>query len=241
MPEPIENKTTPPVTPPTTPATPPVETPPTLPAQTTTQPNMDEISSKLEGTITEKVSKGVLEKIAGALGLTKQEKETLPTDPKELAKFIQDNARKGTEEVLSQREQEEQEAQKEQQEQITQGATRFQTLWKTQYEQLAQAGKVPPITNAADKNDAGNIAKVRILTKLKEMIEENAAKGIDYVPTLKEVFYEHPEVLTTQTIAGARVPVSGGGRSMATNGQPMPYDKLHATNIEDMVKASQSN
>lgn len=241
MSEPIENKVTPPVTPPTPPVTPPVETPPTPPALATPQPNTDEISSRLEGSITEKVSKGVLEKIAGALGLTKQEKETLPTDPKELAKLIQDNAKKGTEEVLNRREQEEQEAQKEQQKRITQGATGFQKLWQMQYEELAEMGKVPPITNAADKNDAGNVAKVRILTKLKEMIEENAAKGIDHVPTPIEVCFKYPEVLATQTTTGARVPVSGGGRSMATNGQPLPYNKLHDTSIEDMVKASHSN
>src|SRR3990167_9101573 len=69
-----------------TPATP---TEPTQPAQSDTK----EIQEKLEGTITERVSKTLLEKIGGALGLTKEQKKELPSAPEELAQFVRDNAK----------------------------------------------------------------------------------------------------------------------------------------------------
>jgi len=224
--------------------TPPIETPPVKPVEQATpvqepaQPTHQEPTQQQPDIkdIEEKVSKSVLTKIAEALGLNKKEEAKLPTDPNELAKFIQENARKGTEEVLTQREQAEQKARQDQEAQTTEGATRFQNLWKTQFEQLAEAGKVPKIVNAEDKNDQGNIAKVRLLTQLKKMIDENAAKGIDYVPTLKEVFYEHPEVLTTATTIGTTAPISGGGRATINNQGGLSYKELHNTNIEDLIK-----
>src|SRR3990167_2657124 len=172
-----------------TPATP---TEPTQPAQSDTK----EIQEKLEGTITERVSKTLLEKIGGALGLTKEQKKELPSDPEELAQFVRDNAKQGVQEILSEKEKQEQEAEQEKQTQLQEGATRFQQLWKNQYDQLAESGKVPKITNANDKSDPGNVAKIRILTKLYQIIKENQEKGIDYVPTLKEVYYENPDVVS---------------------------------------------
>ncbi len=219
--------TTPPVTPPATPVD--TTTPDNTPSAT---PAVDPV--KLEEGITEKVSKTLLEKIGTALGLTKEEKKTLPTDPDELAKFVQDNAKKGTQEVLSEREKAEQDAVQSREKQITEGAQKFQTLWKNQYAELAEMGRVPKIVNPDDKADPGNVAKVKILTKLSQMIKENEANGIDYVPTLKEVFYENPDLLRTDTVAGATVPVSGGGRSIAATGA-LKYDALNKTPIEDLV------
>ena len=62
-------------------------------------------------------------------------------------------------------------------------------------------------------------------------------KGINYVPTLKEVFYEHPEVLSTATTTGTTAPISGGGRAIINNQGGLSYKELHNTNIEDLIKA----
>lgn len=197
--------------------------------------------AKLESTITEKVSKGVLDKIAGALGLTKEEKKSLPTDPDELAKFIQDNAKKGTEAVLTEREQAEQDAEQERQTQLNEGAQRFQNLWRTQYNELAESGRVPKVVNPQDPQDPGNVARVKILTKLKQIIDNNAERGVDYVPTLKEVFYENPDVLKIETTTGATVPVSGGGRTITNASSALPYDSLHKMDVDDLIKRKYQN
>lgn len=190
-----------------------------------------------ENAVTEKVTRSVIERIAEGFGITKKEEVAkIPDNPEELAKFVQDNAKKATEQLLTEREQREKEVQEAQQKQITEGAQRFQSLWKSQYEELAATGRVPKITNPADKNDPGNLAKVKILTKLSEKLRENQANGVDYVPTLKEIFYEHPDVLSTATTTGADAPISGGGRAMATGGG-LPYDQLHKADTEDLIKA----
>lgn len=212
----------------------PTETP--EPTEKNKQESADtkELESRIEGSVTEKVSKSLLEKIGGALGLTKEEKAKLPDDPEELARFVRDESKKGVQEILTEREKAEQQEQAEKDKQISEGAERFRTLWKDQYNQLAESGRVPKIVNAADKNDPGNVAKIKILIKLSQIIKENQEKGIDYVPTLKEVFYENPNIISTATVAGADSPVSGGGRA-PTPGGPMPYDQLKKTSIEDLV------
>ncbi len=207
--------------------------------KTETKPDLTGIKTELETSVTEKVSKTLLEKIGGALGLNKEEKKQLPTDPEELAQFIRENAKRGTEEVFTEKEKEEQAEREERESQVSEGAQRFQTLWKNQYAELAESGRVPKIENPDDKNDPGNVAKVKILTKLSQIIKENEEKGIDYVPTLKEVFYENPNILRTDTVAGATTPISGGGRTTAQTGA-LKYDVLHKTDIEDLVKSRYS-
>lgn len=226
-------QTTPESTQPSTQPTQPVQPAPVAPVAAPTTP----AAPVDENAVTEKVTKTVIERIAEGFGITKKEEVAkIPTDPEELAKFVQDNAKKATEQLLTEREQREKEAQEAQQKQITEGAQRFQTLWKSQYEELAATGRVPKITNPADKNDPGNVAKVKILTKLSEKLRENQANGVDYVPTLKEIFYEHPDILSTATTTGATAPISGGGRAMATGGG-LTYDQLHNADTEDLIKA----
>src|SRR3990167_6862407 len=199
------------------------------------EPDLTAMQKKIEGSVTDKVSKTLLEKIGGALGLTKDEEEKLPTDPKELQKFVQDNAKRIVQETLTEREVQEQMQSEERQKQVTEGAQRFQSLWKSQYEELATQGRVPKIQNPNDANDPGNVAKVRLLTKIKEIIDENQKKGVDYVPTLKEVYYENPDVLRSETTAGAHTPISGGGRSTTPN-NGLTYEQLHKNDFDDIVR-----
>jgi hypothetical protein len=208
-------------------------TQPTTPA-TPTAPAFD------ESTVTEKVSKSIIDKIAAGLGINKQEeKEQIPTDPVELAKYVKELSGKTVEETLNARAQAEKEAQEQQQKTIQEGAARFQTLWKSQYGELAEKGLVPKVTNAEDKADPGNVARVKLLTKLSEAIEQNRKNGIDYVPTLKEIYYENPNILSIETTTGEEVPISGGGRAFAGGGQ-MSYEKLHNTPIEELIPRNQS-
>lgn len=213
--EPASTTTTQPVT----------QTPPATQTTTPAAPTVD----------VEKVSKSIIDKIAQGLGITKsEEKEQIPTDPAELKKFIEAHGAAAAQKVLDDREQAQKTAQEQQQKQVQEGAARFQTLWKSQYTELGEKGLVPKVVNAEDKNDPGNIARVKLLTKLSEVIKHNQANGIDYVPTLKEVYYENPNILTEE-VAGGDVPISGGGRTMGAGAQ-MPYDKLHNSSFEELLK-----
>lgn len=229
---------TPPVTEPAQPVSTPQPTPPVSPEPVSpaVQPQTPIDTTAIE----EKVSKSVIDKIGEALGLTKKEAEQqIPTDPQELAKYVQENTKKTVEQILGDKEKQEREAQESQQKQIQEGEQKFQTLWHNQFTELAETGKVPKTVNPQDVNDPGNQVRVKLLTKLSQVIRENEAKGIDYVPTLKEIFYEFPEVLQAETTTGADVPVSGGGRSMA-QGQTGEYNRIHNADVEDLVKQKYS-
>jgi len=227
------------------PVTPPVVTPePVVSPAVTPDPVVQPVETSTppidEATITEKVSKGVLAKLSEAFGLTKKEEEQLPTDPKELLKLAEERGSEAAKKVLEDREEDARFQQESQEKQITEGAQKFQQLWLNQYKDLANANRVPQIVNAQDPNDPGNVAKVQILTRLKQILDENQANGIDYVPTLKEVFYETPNILSTATTTGANVPVSGGGRTTSsTNG--LAYSALNKMDIDDIVKAKYEN
>ena len=230
----------PPVTPPTPESQ--VATPPPTPAPSPSQTlsnDADElkaIGERIEGSITEKVEKSVFDRIGKALGLTKEEEEQLPTDPKELAKFVREESKKGVQEIFSEQERAEQQRLADHDKQTSEGAQKYQQLWAGQYNELASRGMVPPITNPADPNDIGNRAKVIILTKLYQVLKDNEANGVDYVPTIKEIFYENPNIFRTETTAGANVPVSGGGRVTAPN-NGLTYEQMHKSDIDDLVKA----
>ena len=218
-----------------TPATPSV--PPVSPAPPV---DVEGITKDIRETVTGEVSKSILEKISGALGLNKEEKKALPTDPDELAEFVRNESKKGVQEVLTQQEKDAQAVETEKERQITEGAGRFQSLWTNQYTELAESGRVPKITNADDKNDPGNVAKVKILSKLKEILDINQAKGIDYVPTLKEVFYENLDILNTST-AGENAPISGGGRTISNGSNSLPYNELNKTSTDELVARKYNN
>lgn len=252
---PPASPTTPPTTTPTqpaTPVTPPVTPtppntipasvpPPTTPMPQTTpqtaaplsQEKLDEIKADVEKTTTEKVSKSVIARIGEALGLTKkEEEEEVPTDPKKLGEYIDRRVEDKTKEVLKSRDAETEETTKEQEEKLQEGAKNFQETWAYQYTEMATLGNVPKIEKPQDPQDPGNVAKSRLLLKLKEVLDENEKNGVDYVPSLWEIMSKYPNVLKT---AGANVPVSGRGRTTA-DAPRMPYDKLHKTSIETMVE-----
>ncbi len=214
--------------------------PPTTPSpQTTPQPvapisqeELDKLQASVEKTTTEKVSKSVISKIGEALGLTKKEQEEeVPTDPKKLKEYIANVAKKQTEEILKSKETATAETTKEQEEKLQEGAKNFQQVWAYQYVEMANLGNVPKIEKPQDPQDPGNVAKARLLLKLKEVLDENKKNNVDYVPSLWEILSRYPNVLKT---AGANVPVSGGGRTSVDNAR-ISYEKLHATPIEEMI------
>jgi len=218
---------TPPVTPPVTPVTPPV-TPPVAPA---TPPAVD--TTEIEKNISEKVSKSVIAKIGEALGLTKKEEEKIPTDPVELAKFVEEKSAKTVKQILDDKDKENEDQRAEQQQQLQEGSQRYTDLWNNQYEQLANAGKVPKIVDINNVEDPGRVVKVRLLIKMKEILDQNERDGVNEVPTIKEIFYEYPEVLTNK-VAGATVPVSGGGRSHIPG--KVTYDDIHKSSFEEILE-----
>lgn len=155
----------------------------------------------------------------------------MPTDPKKLGEYIDKRAKKQAEAILKARDDEASEDTKVQDEKLQEGAKNFQQTWAYQYGEMANLGNVPKIEKPQDPQDPGNVAKSRLLLKLKEVLDENAKNGVDYVPSLWEILSRYPNVLKA---AGANVPVSGGGRTSVGDAR-MSYEKLHNTSVEDMV------
>lgn len=231
--------TEPPVT--TTTTTPAVTTPPvTTTTPTTTTPpatapiDTAEIEKKITETVTGTVSKSVIEKIGEALGLTKKEEEKLPTDPEGLRKFIAEESKKQAEAIIKSKEDAITTTETQREEQLKQGAEGYKKVWSREYDSISESGLAPKIEKADDPQDPGNIIKTKILVKLKEVLDENAKNGQDYVPSLWEITHKYPEVLKADvTVPGATVPISGGGKG-GQNGDNF-YNRVHSTSIEDMV------
>ncbi len=234
---------TPPATPPADPATPPADpkppesgtattsaapTPPTTPDP---EPPID--PEKMESSISEKVSKSVIDKLAIALGIKKEEKKEIPTDPDKLDEYIQQKANETFEAKLKERDDAATQTETDKQKQIKTGAETFQKMWARDYAEMANLGMVPKIDKADDTNDLGNVAKSRILLKLKELITENEKLGEDQVPSLWEVMQRFPNIHKTETVTGSNAPITGGGG--APTSQPSDYARIHNTPIEVMV------
>ncbi len=225
--------------PPATPTVPPVAPVTTPPVEPPTTPPVDQkvdiikITEEIKKEVTGEVSKNVIQKIVKALGLTKEEELELPKNPTELLKIIRKESAKTTEDALKSKEKEQTKTQQEETERQKQVSDSFVKLWTNQYNQLAESNRVPKIVNANDANDPGRVAKNKILLRLHQIIKDNETKGIDYVPTLKEVFYENPDIL--KGVAGANTPVSGGGRT-TTATQGMGYPELHNTPMSTIVE-----
>jgi hypothetical protein len=185
----------------------PIETPQETPKQEAPQFDPTEIETRAA----ERASKSVIEKIGEALGLTKKQEEQIPSEPKELAKYLEERSEAKMNDILAKREAEQMKALKEAQRVQNESAQTFTQLWGRQYKELAESGKVPKIEKETDPNDPGRIARLKVLTKMYEIVQANQAQGIDYVPTLKEVFYEHPDLF--KAVEGADAPISGGGRT----------------------------
>ena len=214
-----------PTTPPAAPITPPVA-PPTPPAPPVPAP-ID--VAKVE----EKVTKGVLAKIGEALGITKKESDKLPTDPAELKAYIDKSGTEAAKAILKEKEDAEVKAEETYDKSITQGAKEYQELWTRDYNELAKIGRAPAIVNAADANDPGIIARSKIMLKVKEVMDQNRAAGLDVVPTMWEIMSRFPDVLTLETITGANVPISGAGKNVPTT--TPDYDRIHNTPMTEMV------
>jgi len=216
---------------PVTPVTAPEPTTPVAPVTPT--PSID--TSSIEKNVSEKVSKSVIEKIGEALGLNKKEEAKIPTDPEELKRFVEENSKKTVEQILGDKQKQEQEVIQKREKELEEGSKRYQSLWTNQFEHLVSLGKVPKIEDSNNKDDAGRQAKTKLLTKLYEVIQENEKNGIDEVPTLKEIYYEYPEVLKN-TVAGGNTPISGGGRSHVSGGSN--YNDIHNSSFEDILRNS---
>ena len=201
--------------------------------------DVDSIKSELEGSISDKVSKNVIEKIGEALGLNKKEEDALPKDPKELRKFIEETSQRKAKELFEARDREKDDAEQHRQQQLNQGAETFRGVWTRDYNEMANLGMVPKINNAQDANDLGSKTKVRLLSKMKEILDENAQRGVDHVPTLWEIAQRFPEVVRLETTAGANSPISGGGRTSG-GGVAGDYSRMHSTSIEEMLAEKQS-
>ena len=123
--------TTPPVAPTEPPATTPTTPPVTPPAVPPADPiDVEKMTQEIETTVTGKVEKSVLAKIAGALGLSKKEEEEIPTDPAKLKAYIQETAKEQAQEMFKARDEKTTQSAEDKQKQLSEGAEGFKKVWE---------------------------------------------------------------------------------------------------------------
>ncbi len=191
----------------------------------------DSITKDVSGKVSQEVSKSVIEKIGEALGLTKKQEEALPTDPQSLQRVVDERIKAGIEQFKNEQKQEVEQSQQTYQERVKE----IQTGWFTQYDQLARSGKVPMIKDANDTNDAGVLARRRIILAIGSEIEKLRANGDTYIPSISDVILQNPNVLRGD-VAGADLPISG---NTAVKEQPFSNQEIRNKSMAQI--ASESN
>ena len=216
------------VTPPTTPltVTPPLATPPMSEEQVASL--RKDITEEVSG----EVSKGVMQKIADALGLSKKEEDQLPTDAGSLKKLVDTEINKRFDKES-----------KDLESQNTEDATARQgridgaiNNWHFQYNELARVGRVPVIKNAADVNDEGALARKKIILGIGEIIKEiqKTNPNSDYLPSISESLVRFPDILKGPP--GADLPISGN-TAVRENTDSFSYEKdIAGMTFEQIVK-----
>src|SRR3990167_225053 len=231
-----KGKTTPPTQPqaPQQPETPPSAPPATPPAVSADQAAKlsEEITQDVSGKVSEQVSKSVLERIAGALGLTKKEEEKLPTDAETLKKLVDERVSEEFNRLAGEAEQEETKTEEERQGRINS----IISSWYTQYTQLANLGKVPRILKEGDQTDKGMQARKKLILAIGKKIEDNKKNGVNYVPSISDVLIENPNVLKGPP--GADLPISGNTQAAEEGG--FSYKEIANKSFEQIAREGAS-
>ena len=181
---------------------------PTTPAQPTPQSPTPSSSPVDVESIKAEVSKGVTEtvkeNIKKVFGLSEKEKEELPTDADSLQKLVDEKVKQQLEQYKTQEKQEKTQSEQQYQEKVKE----IQSGWFNQYDILARAGKVPLIKDPNDVNDAGVLARRKIIIAIGKQIETLRAEGNTYIPSISDIILQNPNVLRSE-VPGADLPISG--------------------------------
>lgn len=189
------------------------------------------IAKDVEGSLADKVSKSVTEKIATALGLTKDEEEQLPKDAESLKRIVDEQVSQRLEEQNQQLEQEEQKTQQQRQQEINS----IVTNWNQQYSRLAQQNPdIPKIEKAGDKSDAGEQAKRKIILHIGKMINDLRARGDNSIPSVHEALIDNPKLL--EGVEGADLPISGNTASRENEESFKYQEDIAGKSFEQIVQ-----
>lgn len=173
------------------------------------KPDFDptQFQEKLETSLSEKIAQNLTsfkEEFGKALGLSKEEKKEIPSDPAELEKFIQsqvDSRLKSYQES----EQQKQAATEKQRDDQIKGII---SNWDTEYESLVRQGKAPEIKKRNDMSDPGWRARQALIKTVGDISKKEREEGLsNRVPSLYEAFTYNPRAV--RGVAGADLPISG--------------------------------
>jgi len=190
----------------------------------------EDITKDVEGKVSEQVSKSVIQKIGEALGLTKKEEDSLPTDKETLQKIIDAKVSEKFEHLSKESEQQEKYEEQARQ-QKTQEIVRS---WHRQYNDLARLGKVPVIKNPTDQNDPGVVARRKIIMGIGKLIDEQKQSDPtnSYTPSISDVLLRAPDILKAPP--GADLPISGD-TSVRENQDSFSYKDIHSKSFQEII------
>lgn len=188
----------------------------------------DSITKDVSGTVSQEVSKSVIQKIGDALGLTKEEEEELPKDAESLKKVVNDAVQAKVEELNEKAQEEEQQTQQQRQQNIN----KIVQGWNSQYNMLSQKDKVPAIKDPSDKDDPGVQARRKIILHIGKMIDNLKQQGSDYTPSISDALLDNPNIL--EGPAGSDLPISGNTSSTSSDAD-FKYEEIAGKTFEDIA------
>lgn len=169
--------------------------------------NTEEFQQKIESSLTEKIANNISslkEELAKGLGLTKEEKKEIPTDPEELKKYVQEQVNNGIRTYEESQKYKEEASQKDREKQIS----TIISGWDSEYDSLVRQGKAPEIKKKGDPNDPGWRARNALIKTVGEITKKEKEQGLgNRVPSLYEAFTTNPRAV--KGVAGADLPISG--------------------------------
>lgn len=194
------------------------------------QLDKDALRKEISDGVSDSVSKSVIQKIGDALGLTKKEEEALPSDKKSLEALVDQKFQEKMT-AYSQEQQQEQEKSKQEYNEKVKGVV---TGWRSQYNELARLGKVPPIKDYNNKDEA----KVwrNVMLGIDKIIKDGKAQdpSYSYVPTVSDVLLRYPTI--AKGAPGADLPISGNTGAMEST-KDFEYGEIANSSFEKIARS----
>lgn len=192
------------------------------------EPKQEPKEEKSEPLVDEKPTKN--EEKAVEKAIETQEKQSPKEKPEKVVEKPVDTD-KIADQVRNQIKEEQKQAEDKKREQ----QNNFIRQWYTEYQQLADMGKVPAVKDAKSDRDAGVLVRDKIIKELGKAIEKNMKQGVNLIPSLSQVLISNPGILKGP--AGADAPVFGDSGPSAPSGE-FSHGEIRNSSFEELASRS---
>lgn len=187
---------------------------------------------KLETSLTEKIATNIAslkDELARGLGLSKEEKKEIPSDPDELKKYVQDQVNSGIKTYEESQKYKQEATTKEREKQVES----IISNWDSEYESLVRQGKAPEIKKRGDMNDPGWRARNGLIKTVGEITKREKESGLpNRIPSIYEAYTTNPRA--AKGVPGADLPISGNTYNAPTT--EFDYQKdIRGASIQSII------